>query len=180
MKKKYSNDITFEIYSQLGNIAEHADGWTKELNLISWNDENARFDIRDWSPDHERMGRGLKFTEAEMDDLCTAYMDWKNQGGSLSESVSRRPAASIDQGNVEVVVHNVIGKIRMCNPSGWYMKLTVASWNGGQARFDVRGWSPDYSRMTRGIRLREEEMQKLCDLYIDYRNTEASTLKKAV
>lgn len=49
-------DIKYEIKEELGSISESAKGWTKEVNLISWNGAAPKYDIRDWAPDHEKMG----------------------------------------------------------------------------------------------------------------------------
>lgn len=38
-------------------LSESSKGWKKELNLISWNDREPKYDIREWSPDHEKMGK---------------------------------------------------------------------------------------------------------------------------
>lgn len=59
-------EFKYEIVKELGVISEGARGWNKELNLISWNGNNPKYDIRDWSPDHERMGKGASLTEEEM------------------------------------------------------------------------------------------------------------------
>ena len=53
----------------LGVLAENAKGWTKELNLVSWNDHEPKYDIRDWSPDHSRMGKGVTLTADELASL---------------------------------------------------------------------------------------------------------------
>lgn len=58
--------ITFEIKAQLGVIQEYPTGWRKELNLVSWNGNPAKFDVRDWNPDHEHMSRGITLSEKEM------------------------------------------------------------------------------------------------------------------
>jgi hypothetical protein len=58
-------DITFEIVKPLGVISEEKGGWRKELNLVSWNGRTPKFDIRDWSPDHEKMGKGITLTEEQ-------------------------------------------------------------------------------------------------------------------
>lgn len=59
-------DITFEITEEMGVLSESAKGWTKELNLVSWNGRPPKYDIREWSPNHEKMGKGMTFTEEEM------------------------------------------------------------------------------------------------------------------
>lgn len=52
-------DIKFEIEKELGSISESPKGWNKELNLISWNGKDAKYDLRDWAPVHEKMGNGV-------------------------------------------------------------------------------------------------------------------------
>jgi hypothetical protein len=61
-------DITFDILKHFGVLSEEKGGWKKELNLVSWNGRNPKFDIRDWAPDHEKMGKGITLSreEAEM------------------------------------------------------------------------------------------------------------------
>ena len=59
-------DIKFEIKESLGGLSESAKGWTKELNLISWNGREPKYDIREWDPEHEKMGKGLTFTKEEL------------------------------------------------------------------------------------------------------------------
>ena len=62
-------DIKFEIEKELGTISESAKGWTKELNLISWNGKEAKYDLRDWAPEHEKMGKGVTLTRDELNNL---------------------------------------------------------------------------------------------------------------
>ena len=66
-------DITFEITKELGVISENAKGWTRELNMVSWNGHEPKFDIRDWSPDHTRMSKGVSMTEEEMKQLVELF-----------------------------------------------------------------------------------------------------------
>ena len=58
-------DIKFEIAKRIGVLSESNKGWTKELNMVSWNGREAKFDIREWSPGHERMGKGVTLTHDE-------------------------------------------------------------------------------------------------------------------
>lgn len=62
-------DIKYEIKEEIGVLSENAKGWRKELNLISWNDAAPKYDLRDWAPDHEKMGKGVTLTEAEVKEL---------------------------------------------------------------------------------------------------------------
>lgn len=59
-------DIKYEIKEEIGVIAESAKGWTKELNLISWNGKDAKYDLRDWSPANEKMGKGVTLSKNEL------------------------------------------------------------------------------------------------------------------
>lgn len=66
-------DITFKITKELGVISETSTGWTKELNMVSWNDRDPKYDIRDWNPDHTRMSKGVSLTEDEMKKLVELF-----------------------------------------------------------------------------------------------------------
>ena len=59
-------DIKFEIVKKIGVLSTSARGWTKELNLISWNDREPKYDIRDWAPDGETMGKGVTLSKEEL------------------------------------------------------------------------------------------------------------------
>lgn len=62
-------DLTYDIKETIGAISENSRGWSKELNLISWNDREPKYDIRDWAPDHEKMGKGITLTKDEIKRL---------------------------------------------------------------------------------------------------------------
>ena len=62
-------DIKFEIKEKLGELSSNAKGWTKELNLISWNGAAPKYDIRDWAPEHEKMGKGITLSQEEAEIL---------------------------------------------------------------------------------------------------------------
>lgn len=62
-------EIKFEIKETIGILSESTKGWTKELNLISWNNREPKYDIRDWSPDHEKMGKGITLSKEEVEKL---------------------------------------------------------------------------------------------------------------
>ena len=62
-------DIKYEIKEELGAISESAKGWKKELNMVSWNGAAAKFDIRDWAPEHEKMGKGITLSQEEAEVL---------------------------------------------------------------------------------------------------------------
>ena len=59
-------DIKYDIIEEIGVLSENDKGWKKELNLISWNGAKPKYDIRDWSPGHEKMGKGVTLSEEEM------------------------------------------------------------------------------------------------------------------
>lgn len=61
--------IKYEIIKELGKISESKTGWSKELNLISWNDRAPKYDIRDWDPNHEKMSKGITLSQEEMEIL---------------------------------------------------------------------------------------------------------------
>ncbi len=64
--RAFDREVTFDIVEEIGVIATHSTGWKKELNMVSWNGGPAKYDIRDWDPDHGRMSRGVTLKEQEM------------------------------------------------------------------------------------------------------------------
>lgn len=59
-------EINYEIIKHIGVLSESKSGWTKELNLVSWNKRGAKYDLRDWAPNHEKMGKGITLSDEEL------------------------------------------------------------------------------------------------------------------
>ncbi|MCE7920135.1 MAG: hypothetical protein DYG85_11570 [Chloroflexi bacterium CFX1] len=59
-------DIKYEIVKTIGAVSKAASGWSKELNLISWNEREPKYDLRDWSGDKSKMGKGVTLTKEEL------------------------------------------------------------------------------------------------------------------
>lgn len=66
---KLMADLQFEIKQRIACLSEEKGGWTKELNLVSWNGNDPKYDIRSWSADHTKMGKGITFTKQELISL---------------------------------------------------------------------------------------------------------------
>ncbi|WKB35095.1 PC4/YdbC family ssDNA-binding protein [Terrilactibacillus sp. S3-3] len=64
-----SATVRFKIVQHFGVLSEEDSGWTKEFNFVSWNDRDAKYDLRSWSPDKTRMGRGITMTNDECQSL---------------------------------------------------------------------------------------------------------------
>lgn len=62
-------DIKFEMTKHIAILSESPKGWRKELNLISWNGREPKYDLRDWAPDHEKMGKGVTLSNEEFEKL---------------------------------------------------------------------------------------------------------------
>ena len=60
------SEIKYEIIKKIGVLSKSASGWTKEVNLMSWNDREPKYDIREWSPDGQTMGNGVTLTKEEL------------------------------------------------------------------------------------------------------------------
>lgn len=66
MNNGFDREVRFEILEHIGVLSTHSTGWNKELNLVSWNGGQPKYDIRDWDLDHEHMSRGVTLHEKEM------------------------------------------------------------------------------------------------------------------
>ncbi|MDD2216140.1 MAG: PC4/YdbC family ssDNA-binding protein [Eubacteriales bacterium] len=62
-------DLKYEITKTLGVLSEGSKGWQKEINLVSWNERKPKIDIRDWGPEHEKMGKGITLNNEEWNKL---------------------------------------------------------------------------------------------------------------
>ena len=62
-------EIKYEVVDKIGIVSEGNNGWNKELNLISWNEREPKYDLREWNPDHTRMGKGITLTDDEVNVL---------------------------------------------------------------------------------------------------------------
>jgi len=62
-------ELKYEIKETIGVLSESSKGWSKELNLISWNDRDPKYDLRDWAPEHAKMGKGVTLSVEELRKL---------------------------------------------------------------------------------------------------------------
>ena len=65
-------DLTYEIEKKIAVLSTNSKGWQMELNLVSWNNRPAKYDLREWSPEHDKMGKGVTLTEEEFQALKDA------------------------------------------------------------------------------------------------------------
>lgn len=59
-------EIKYEVQEELGVLSESPSGWSRQVNMVSWNDKEAKYDIRDWSPNREKMSKGISLTYEEV------------------------------------------------------------------------------------------------------------------
>ena len=64
-----AKNFKFEIIKEIGVLSEGSKGWRKELNLVSWNGAEPKYDLRDWAPEHEKMGKGITLSKEEAEKL---------------------------------------------------------------------------------------------------------------
>lgn len=70
------DEVKYTIIESFGVLSTTSSGWTKELNLISWNDGEPKYDVRQWSPDHAKMGKGISLTREEAEELKNLLSKW--------------------------------------------------------------------------------------------------------
>ena len=86
------DEITYEIKEHIAVLNTSETGWTREVNLVSWNGTNPKVDVREWDPDHKRMSRGITLTEAEAEKFAKAIgqrMLVKQKAAQAKESHER-------------------------------------------------------------------------------------------
>lgn len=85
-------EITFEIRENIAVLNTNNNGWTREVNLVSWNGATPKVDVREWSPEHDRMSKGITLTEAEAEKFARAIgqrMMEKQKAAQQKESHER-------------------------------------------------------------------------------------------
>lgn len=66
---KPAQDIKCEIIQHLCVLEERNAGWKLEFNIVKWNDEEPKYDIRPWNEDHSKCGKGITLTEDNLKTL---------------------------------------------------------------------------------------------------------------
>ena len=69
-------EVKFEIIESFGVLSTTPSGWSKELNLISWNGGEPKYDVRQWAPDHAKMGKGVSLSREEAEELKNLLTKW--------------------------------------------------------------------------------------------------------
>ena len=80
-----SKEFSYEIIEEIGQVGEStASGWSTQLNLVSWNGREPKLDLRSWSEDHTRMGKGISLNMEEATQLAT-FLNYYLQFGTDEE-----------------------------------------------------------------------------------------------
>lgn len=122
------SDIKYEILKTIGILSENSRGWKKELNLISWNGGKPKYDIRDWAPEHEKMGKGVTLTEQELDALATLI---QKQPGAVPEQASAPEKGDVSSNVVPMKALSIHPVYAMCIVTG-------------QKTVECRSWTTNY------------------------------------
>ena len=68
----FKDEFKYEIVKTIATLSSEKSGWTKELNLVSFNDAPPKYDLRTWDPEHQKMGKGITLSKNEMAALREA------------------------------------------------------------------------------------------------------------
>ena len=73
------NKVTCEIVEHIGTLSTKANGWSKEVNIVVWNHNEPKIDIREWDESHIKMSRGVTLTKEETVALLDTLKGWKGE-----------------------------------------------------------------------------------------------------
>ena len=79
-------EVKCEITKHIGVLSKSAKGWTKEFNIVSWNEREPKYDIREWAPEHDRMGKGITLSKDEV----AALKSFIDEMSGISEDDNRK------------------------------------------------------------------------------------------
>lgn len=103
-----SKDFSFKITKHIATLPGEDGKWKKELNMVSWNGNKPKYDIRDWSPDHEKMGKGLTFTADEARIIVAALCE-ELQDDERDEAAYRRMERFYAEQDARTLVADYLG-----------------------------------------------------------------------
>ena len=112
MSSGFDREVRFNIVEHIGVISTHSTGWNKELNLVSWNGGQPKYDIRDWDMDHEHMSRGVTLHEKEMRQIFELMKNrrmenrFKKEESSVPLQTASREAECVVEREEYVVERN--------------------------------------------------------------------------
>lgn len=75
-KEEHGDEFHYEILNHIGTLSTNSAGWSKELNVVKWNEANPKIDIRDWDLEHEKMSRGASLNVKEAEKLRELIVDF--------------------------------------------------------------------------------------------------------
>lgn len=62
-------EFKYEITERIAVLSTNTSGWERQLNMVSWNGKEPKYDLRDWAPDGSKMGKGISMTREELVNL---------------------------------------------------------------------------------------------------------------
>ena len=105
------SNITFAITENIAVIGNGTKGWQKEVNMVSWNGGEPKVDIRDWAPEHEKMGKGITLTDEEAKALADALTS--HFGGFKGGAIPAAPSPKASEAPAAVEPSGELGKMEL-------------------------------------------------------------------
>jgi hypothetical protein len=172
------SEIKYEIIKKIGLLSKSASGWAKELNLISWNDREPKYDIRDWSENHEKMGKGVTLSQEELSALRELLNSLDSTASVPSEGKQEQ------KGDIPQILNHVLTVYDYVSSGKFDYNDAVAQITKEQ---DLKSIHTVYDACTRQINLNTEQFrvmlenpQQLTDHLIRLYPQQESHIRKAV
>lgn len=154
-------NITWSIVKQLGKISVGHGTWTKELNIVKWNDYAPKYDIRTWSLGHERCGKGVTLTSIELEKLAYAL----KRNIDRIDKVYSTKVIGYANGRVKCYLCCELENFTSDISKAWTLELNIVRWGNNDQCFDVRYWNADKTLSGKGVTLSKDEAKNLLILY---------------
>ena len=80
---KDQSNYDFKIIKEIGVVSEKTNGWKLELNLVSFNGRDAKYDLREWRNDHKELRSGVRFSESDLKPLMEIISSYLEEEGHV-------------------------------------------------------------------------------------------------
>ena len=150
---------TYDIKKELAVITRYNNGGRKEINLVSWNGEPPKLDLRYWEAGHTVVGSGTTMDKAEALAVYKALQKW------IANPLTVGGKLAVNWGGFCIL--KKFGEIYQ-GIGGWTKQINIVSWNGKTPVFDIRYWAPNNTRAGRGTHLDNQEARAVYEFLGEY------------
>ena len=149
------SEIKYEIEKKIGIISSFSNK-TFEFNIVKWNGNRGKYDVRKWDDTNPQKGITFSYNE-----LLIVYELLKKD--RIDPKNNLVPIHLYKTDDSEAKIYRLVGEYKTLPNGNMTGQITYTSW-GGRAKYDFRNWNSDYSICSKGITMSDNEVDVFINL----------------